>query len=167
MVLINSGDKICHPLEVREIRVGNIIVIEPIQVVINNKFMVFPPLSLISESCVNEIRYPVWVNGYRVKGDEEVRIIEGNEEIYGELYLHEPSLLTGYSLIKLLGEKLKLRLNKEYNKGLKILSISNYPLVLIENSGKRVTVTSQDYEILFKLFAYSIFYYTRSSSDEV
>jgi len=170
MPLIDSGSKICHPLRVRSIKLNDIITVRPIQVVVGNKYIVFPPLSLISDDCENEIRYPTWVEGYKVKGDEEIRIIDGNDDIEGEFILYDQSILTGYSLIKLISieGKINLKINTKYypeEKNTVILSVSNFPLVLIEGKGDRVTVLTRDYEILFKLFAYSLFYYLRSSSS--
>ncbi|BDB97828.1 hypothetical protein [Saccharolobus caldissimus] len=167
MTYVDKGSKICRPTEVKNIEIGDIIVVYPVSLNINGNIITFPPLSLISEKCGNEIQSISWIEGIRISEDifKNVNFSEGNEYVEGELNILEPSILTAFTLKQLLGKKVSARAKK--TTGVPLLSLDKIPIISLENGKVNVGIYFMDYrDIYIKLFSYSIFYYILSRSSE-
>ncbi|MEM0263120.1 MAG: hypothetical protein QXQ01_02030 [Saccharolobus sp.] len=158
--------KICGPMDVKEITVGDIILTYPATLNVNGTIITFPPLSLVGENCSNTIRNISWVEGIRVSDKiiENVKFFEGEKTVEGELRILEPSLLTAFTLKHLLG-KISARIKKV--EGIPLISVSDYPVISIGNNKKlNVGISLFDNrQMLIELFVYSIFYYILPSSE--
>lgn len=152
----------CFPNEVEEININDVIVVKPTSVKSKGKIINIPPLSLISENCSRRLDSIFWVDGVRVKGKERIYFHEGIDEVNAKIKVLSPEFLPGYTLQKLLEGK-SLRIAK-YAEGVAILAIDTNPLVLVEKD--EVHINTTDYQILFKLLAYSVYYYISSEYSE-
>ncbi|AWR97812.1 hypothetical protein DFR86_09820 [Acidianus sulfidivorans JP7] len=152
----------CFPYEVKRINIGDIVVIKPATIKSNGKVIVIPPLSLISNNCNRPLDSTFWIDGVKIKGKEVVRLYDGDFEVNGKIDVLSPEFLPGYTLQKILDDvRLRIRI---YNDGVPILSINDYPLVLVKNN--EVIINTSDYPILFRLVGYSIYYYISSEYSE-
>ena len=163
-----SQGKFCFPLEVKGVREGDIIVVKPVSVKSNGIQFVLPSLSLISESCSRKMDSIVWVDGVRVKGNEEVIFDGGRIKIKGKIKVESPEFLPGYSLKKLLDDK-EILINNFEIEGIPIVSIENYPLIYIKRvDGKPRIHVNSIYNPLLELASLSLYYYISSEySDEI
>lgn len=154
----------CFPTEVKTIDINDIIVVKPASVKSRGKLIVLPPLSLISNSCNKPIDAVFWIDGVRVKGKEKINFYEGKIEVDAKVEVLSPEFIPGYTLQKLLeGKRIRVTENRI---GVPILSIDDYPLVSVKRD--EIYVNTTDYSALFKLVAYSIYYYISSEySDEI
>ncbi|ARM76582.1 hypothetical protein [Acidianus manzaensis] len=154
----------CLPYEVNSINLGDIVVVKPSTIKSNGKLQVLPPLSLISDNCNRLLDSIFWVDGVKVKGKEDIKFYEGEIEVTSKINVLSPEFIPGYSLQKLLNNvTLKVHQN---NYGVPILSIEDYPLVAVKNN--QIIVNTKDYQILFKLLGYTVYYYISSEySDEI
>ncbi len=160
-----SQGKFCFPLEVKEIKKGDIIVVKPVSVKSNGIQFVLPSLSLISESCNRKIDSIVWIDGVRIHGNEKVVFDGGKMKISGKIKVESPEFLPGYSLKKLLDDKGILINSPEVN-GIVIVSIENYPLIYIKRiDGLEVHVNSS-YSTILELASLSLYYYISSEYSE-
>lgn len=162
-----SQGKFCFPLEVKEIRKGDIIVVKPTSVKSNGVQLVLPSLSLISESCSRKIDSLIWVDGVRIHGNEEIIFDGGKFKVQGKIKVESPEFLPGYTLKKLLDGK-EILINSLEVDGIPIVSIENYPLIYIKrdtNGCLKIHVNSVNSPIL-ELASLSLYYYISSEYSE-
>ncbi|AEE94292.1 hypothetical protein Ahos_1409 [Acidianus hospitalis W1] len=162
-----SQGKFCFPLEVKEIRKGDIIVVKPTSVKSNGVQLVLPSLSLISESCNRKIDSLIWVDGVRIHGNEEIIFDGGKFKVQGKIKVESPEFLPGYILKKLLDDK-EILINSLQVDGIPIVSIENFPLIYIKrdtNSCLKIHVNSVNNPIL-ELASLSLYYYISSEYSE-
>ena len=161
MPYVDKGMKICRPAEKKtEIKQGDIILIQPALLKVRGFILEFPPLSVISPDCENEIESPNWVEGYTVNGKEKVTFKEGKREVEGEIEVKCPRFLPAISLKHALG---KVKLVIDDVEGIPILEIVKAPLLTI--SGETVTVATSQLKNYFKPLAYSLYYYVSPSGN--
>ena len=159
MPYVDKGDKICKPGE-KEVEVGDIILVQPALLKVRRYLIEFPPLSIVSEKCKNEIESPNWVEGYTVTGKEDVEVHQGEKEVEGEIEVKCPRLLPAITAKHALG-KIKIQIH-EGVEGIPLVEISGFPLITVKG-GKVILATSQ-YQNYLKAVAYTVYYYISSSS---
>jgi hypothetical protein len=161
MPFVTEDYGVCYPGEKIDLSKGDIIAVKPF--LANIKYnLIFPPLSVLSTKCNRMLSSTIWVDGVRINGKEEVKLLDGNIDASGTIEVLSPEVVTAYTAKKILGNT-KLRINEE-NHGIEIISIGGKPLISIKN--KRVIIhTNMRQEILVPL-AYSIFYFISSKYSE-
>ncbi|MDT7873003.1 MAG: hypothetical protein RRB18_05275 [Sulfolobaceae archaeon] len=163
MPYVDKNDKICRPGEKSKIEIGDIILVHPALLKIRGYIIEFPPLSIISPSCKEEIESPNWVEGYTVTGKEKVLFLEGKKEIEGEIEVKCPRFLPAITLKHALG-KVKLKINDERFDGIVLVGIGELPILLLKAG--QVTVTTTQLKNYLEPLAYSVYYYISSENNE-
>ncbi|AEB94591.1 MULTISPECIES: hypothetical protein [Metallosphaera] len=146
--------KICKPNEITSIEEGDVIVVRPFTTLIDGVNQVAPPLSIISKTCKHEIRTPLWVDG--VKVGNNVRVVEGDLEVWGELEIKSYEFLPGYTARELLGRSSFKVSSKEL--GIPIVTVDGKQLISTLN--REILVTDKR-ELLLAL-AHSLNYFLSS-----
>ncbi|QIW24200.1 hypothetical protein EWF20_08620 [Sulfolobus sp. S-194] len=164
MPYVDKGSHICKAEYNLDIKSNDIIITYPALLKVNKNLIIYPPLSKISDECKDEIESPSWVDGYVVKGNERLEIITENLiTVKGEIDVDCSKVLTAYTLKKILGE-VKLQISNVTTKGYPILSINRYTLISLYKDS--VVIYTPTVIPIIKTFAYSVFYYIKSSSEE-
>ncbi|BDC19931.1 hypothetical protein [Acidianus sp. HS-5] len=163
-----SEGKFCFPLEVKEIRKGDIIVVKPVSVKSLGIQFVLPSLSLISESCNRQIDSLIWIDGVKIHGNEEVIFDGGKIKVKGKIKIESAEFLPGYSLKKLLDDK-EILINSPEINGIPIVSIENYPLIYIKRTNGELKIhVNSIHSTILELASLSLYYYISSEySDEI
>lgn len=167
MPYINAGERICRPNEVKEINIGDIVTVNDALIKIGGTLIEYPPLSLISEKCFKIIESPTWIDGYKIRGKENIVLHKPNTTVNGKIKVKDTETLPSYILEKLYQSDIEIRISDEcYRIGYPILSLEDLPLVTV-NKGT-VHVCSDDPKILIPLLllTYAVFYYISPSSEE-
>ncbi|ACP55198.1 hypothetical protein [Saccharolobus islandicus] len=165
MPYVDVDSKICRPNEVKEIKEGDIILVYPATLNVNGKIVTFPPLSLISEECTNEIKNLSWVEGIIVNQEifHNVTFLKCENYIEGEIEILEPTLLTAFTFKHMIGGKIK-GYTSQLIKGIPLLKVNNQPIISIDKGKVSVGLCFLDKrDILVRLLGYSIFYYINLS----
>ncbi|QGA54354.1 hypothetical protein GFS03_07105 [Sulfolobus sp. E5-1-F] len=165
MPYVDVGNKICRPNEVKEIEEGDIIVVYPVTLNLNGKMITFPPLSLISKRCPNEIKNLSWIEGIILNQEifHNVTFLKCENYIEGEIEILEPALLTAFTFKHMIGGKIKGYISKLI-KGIPLIKVNNQPIISIDNGKVNVGLCFLDKrDILVRLLAYSVFYYINPS----
>ncbi|BFH74344.1 hypothetical protein SJAV_22880 [Sulfurisphaera javensis] len=163
MPYVDKGARICKANINLDAQIGDIIITYPALLKINKNLIVYPPLSKISDSCGEIIESPSWIDGYKIKGDEKIEFVSENITVVkGELNIKCSKILTAFTLKKFL-DNLEIPLSKVNTKGYPIVTINDIPLVSIDKD--KVIIYSKPTTPIIRTFAYSLFYYIRSSSE--
>lgn len=152
--------KVCKPGEATRLQKGDVVLVKPATLPVEGRQRVYPPLSVVSESCQHAITYPTWVDGVRV-GDVEPVILRGKFEIHGELEVLSPEFLPALVARRLLGSS-RFSVDAS-NVGTPVVSVSGVP-ILSSKAGK-VFLHTEDHPNLLLPLAYSLFYFVSSISE--
>lgn len=164
MPYVDKGERICRAKYDLNINKNDIILTYPTLMKVNQKLIVYPPLSLVSDRCNEEVESPTWIDGYRVKGNEKVEIIsENTKKVVGEIEIKCSKILPAFTLKKILGT-IEVEISQTKQRGYTILSIKENPLISIDRD--KVILYSPKYIPILRTFAYSLFYYISSEESE-
>ncbi|QKQ99384.1 hypothetical protein GWK48_02335 [Metallosphaera tengchongensis] len=145
--------RICKPNEVKRVERGDIVIVKPVSVLVNGRYMVFPPLSLVSDQCPHVIGSSVWVDGVSVA--EDVDIVTSTEEVEGELEVLSHEFLPAFVAKRILGTT-KFKTSKV--EGIPIVTVKSKPIISLK--GTRILLTDSRTTLL--LLSHSLKYYTSS-----
>ncbi|EZQ07102.1 MULTISPECIES: hypothetical protein [Acidianus] len=152
---------ICYPGE-KEVKIRDVIVVRPFSALVGDKFIAFPPLSVISNMCSRSLKGKYWVDGVRVKGNEEIIFHKGKIMVNAKIKILSPEFTPGYVLSKLISGK-KISIEPANSKNV-IVEANGFPLIYIEKS--KIHVASIDEKAILQAAAYSLLYYISSEYSE-
>lgn len=156
---LDVGDRICKPTEYSDVALGDVVVVNPGLVKVSKRTLVFPPLSLVSPSCNNQVESPAWIDGYRVNGKERITVVNGSIQVEGPLRVEEPRFLPGYTYQKL-ETRDSFLLAKECP-GMVLVSVRGFALLTVEK--REVYICTHELTPLLKALAYAALYYLSPS----
>jgi hypothetical protein len=161
MPYVDETYSVCRPGTYYSVNEGDIIVTLPSIVKSKGISITMPPLSIINHKCETKIDTLSWIDGIEVSNKHKVNLHAEDQVniLLANIIVESPNIHSAYTLKWLLDGKM-VNVSRKETKNKKLVSIlRNDENVLVGIDKERKSVELFVDNVLFKAFAYSLFYY--------
>jgi len=153
MPYLDRGTKLCRPMEVKELKRGDVVLATPSTIITTQGSITFPPLSEVGSECPHTALTISWIDGVFWR-EEYVVVTNGRETTEGEINVLDPRLIPAYAFKNMMG---KIRLRTSSIPGVPLVKVGETALLSFYEN--KIVVATHELMPLMKLLSAAILYY--------